>query len=320
MPRSGSTSLEVRHRRDDAGLQRLDRDDVLDPDAHRVAGEALGVGDDDARRRRRRTPGAARGSRPRRCRRARACRSRARRTPCCGAISCRRDTPRRSACATSFSITPPMWSTSSRVPWNALFAVTVPSTSQIGAMPRSRAASAALHDERRGAHADDHPVAALVERQRRLLDHLVGRGGARREEARADPVHQCRGGVVGGDDHDPPAAPGADPVLGERDRLGGARARRVDLRVRPARADELGELRVAHRQHAEQEAAVERRTARVSSCVLAARGCAGRAPRARSCRCSPCVEHPRAQRLELGQPPARIRPVVWRVSSSANSS
>ena len=35
-----------------------------------------------------------------------------------------------------------MCSTSSRVPWKALFAVTVPSTSQIGCRPRSRAASA----------------------------------------------------------------------------------------------------------------------------------------------------------------------------------
>ena len=35
-----------------------------------------------------------------------------------------------------------MWSTSSRVPWKALLAVTAPSTSQIGCSPRSRAASA----------------------------------------------------------------------------------------------------------------------------------------------------------------------------------
>ncbi len=39
-------------------------------------------------------------------------------------------------------MTPAMWPTSSRVPWNALLAVTAPSTSQIGDMPRSRAASA----------------------------------------------------------------------------------------------------------------------------------------------------------------------------------
>ena len=39
--------LEVRHRGNDPRLQRLDGDDVLDADAHRVAGEPLGVGDDD---------------------------------------------------------------------------------------------------------------------------------------------------------------------------------------------------------------------------------------------------------------------------------
>ncbi|MEI2732441.1 MAG: hypothetical protein V9G08_10680 [Dermatophilaceae bacterium] len=36
------------------------------------------------------------------------------------------------------------------MPWKALLAVTVPSISQIGWMPRSRAASAALDDERGG--------------------------------------------------------------------------------------------------------------------------------------------------------------------------
>ena len=102
-------------------------------------------------------------------------------------------------------------------------------------------------------------MAALVERQRRVLDDLVGRGRARGEEARADPAeHRVRGRVVGGHDDHAPAAAGADPVLGQRDGLRRARARGVDLRVRPARADQLGELRVAHRQHAEQEAAVER--------------------------------------------------------------
>ena len=43
-PRSGSGSLKFGHRRDDPRLQRLDGDDVLDADAHRVAGEPLGVG------------------------------------------------------------------------------------------------------------------------------------------------------------------------------------------------------------------------------------------------------------------------------------
>ena len=58
-----------------------------------------------------------------------------------GAIAAR-VTPRASACRTTSSMTPPMWLTSSRDPWNALLAVTAPSTSQIGVTPRSRAAAA----------------------------------------------------------------------------------------------------------------------------------------------------------------------------------
>ena len=42
--------LVIGHRRDDPGLQRLDRHDVLDAGAHRVAGESLGVGDHDGTR------------------------------------------------------------------------------------------------------------------------------------------------------------------------------------------------------------------------------------------------------------------------------
>ena len=102
-------------------------------------------------------------------------------------------------------------------------------------------------------------MAAAVERQRRVLDHLVGGGRARGEEARAEPAqHGVGGGVVGGHDDHAPAAAGADPVLGDRDGLRRAGARGVHLRVGPARADQLGELRVPHRQDAEQEAAVER--------------------------------------------------------------
>ena len=79
------------------------------------------------------------------------------------------------------------------------------------------------------------------------------------EEAGAEPLEQVVAGhVVGGDDDDAPAASGVDPVLRQRDRLRRARARGVHLRVRAARADQLGELRMAHGEHAEQEAAVER--------------------------------------------------------------
>ncbi len=51
-------------------------------------------------------------------------------------------TPRAAASLASAVMTPPMCSTSRRDPWKALLAVTVPRISQIGWMPRSRAASA----------------------------------------------------------------------------------------------------------------------------------------------------------------------------------
>ena len=58
-------------------------------------------------------------------------------------------------------------------------------------------------------------------------------------------------------DNHPAATSGADPILRHGDCLGGAGARRIDLRVGTAGADQLGELRVPHGQHAEQEAPVE---------------------------------------------------------------
>ena len=158
----------------------------------------------------------------------------------------------------------------------------------------------ALHHEAGGAHADDHAVTALVERQRRVLDHLVGRRRAGRQEAGADPAqHRVRGRVVGGHDQHPAAAPGADPVLRERDRLRRARAGGVDLGVRPARPDQLGELRVAHREDPEEEPAVERvrLLLELASEVVDApldlvehHGIG-----------AVVVEHPRAQRVERGQ-------------------
>ena len=58
-----------------------------------------------------------------------------------GAIA-RRATPDvASAARTTRSMTCAMWWMSSRVPWNALLATAVPSTSAIGSSPRSRAAS-----------------------------------------------------------------------------------------------------------------------------------------------------------------------------------
>ena len=74
------------------------------------------------------------------------------------------------------------------------------------------------------------------------------------------PIHPIRWSEVTSsrrDDDHAAASPGADPVLRQRNALGGGRASCVDLRVGTAGADEFGELRMSHRQDPEQEAPVE---------------------------------------------------------------
>ena len=80
------------------------------------------------------------------------------------------------------------------------------------------------------------------------------------EARKPEPIQreQLVGGhVIGRDDDHPARTTGADPVLRQRDRLGGACARRVDLGVRAPGTNQLGELGVAHREHAEEEATIE---------------------------------------------------------------
>ena len=113
------------------------------------------------------------------------------------------------------------------------------------------------HD-RRGTHAEDHSVAPLVERQCRRGDVVVGGGGARGQEPGTQPAEQLVARhVVGGDDDHSAAPTLLDPVLGHSDRLRGARTGSVHLGVRTAGADDVGELRVTHRQDAEEEPTVE---------------------------------------------------------------
>ncbi len=116
----------------------------------------------------------------------------------------------------------------------------------------------ALDDQATGTHAHDRAVAAAVEGQSGLGDLILGRGRAHGQEARADPLHQMLAGHIVAADHNHAAATAAaDPILGDGDGLGRAGAGGVDLRVGAARADVLGELAVAHRQDAEQEAPVK---------------------------------------------------------------
>ena len=255
-PELGVGLAVVRHRRHDAGLERLHRHHVLDAGAHRVAGEALGVGDDDA-------VGTGAEHAPERVDfgRGRAATRRG-----VGLVRdehrLRRD--RRALHAARLGLL------QQRLHHRAYMLDVKPRAVErrVGddrahqladgrQAPLARRRGRLDHEGRR-THADDHPVAAPVERRRRVLDLLVGRRGAGGEEAARDPGQQhVARDVVGRDDDHAPAAAGTDPVLGDRERLRRRGAGRVDLRVRPARADDLGKLRVAHRQRAEQEAAVE---------------------------------------------------------------
>ena len=115
-----------------------------------------------------------------------------------------------------------------------------------------------LNDEGGRAHPDKHAVAAPVERQRGFPDGGVGRRCSGGQEARPDPREQVvRRRVIGRDHQHAAGPPGADPVLGHPDRERRRRAGRVDLGVRAAGADQLGELGVPHRQALEQEPPVE---------------------------------------------------------------
>ena len=123
-----------------------------------------------------------------------------------------------SACGTRCSITCQMWSTSRRVPWKALFAVTAPSTSQMGRIPRSRAASA-LSTTSAAA-----PMPMIMPWRRRsngMAASSTTSSVAAAPLARkpgAEPLDQMVGCDVVRRDHDHAAAPpGADPVLGHGD-------------------------------------------------------------------------------------------------------
>ena len=249
--------LEVGDRRHHTRLQRFDGEDVFDACAHSVAGVAFRVGDDnlicrcaeDVAQRVDLGLGAAA-----------ACR-------CVGLVR-DEDRLRRDVVA---SDAPLLLSLDDQVFHHVLDVADVEPGAVEGAVGRDRAQHlgdgpdttlagrlSTLHHDGCRAHAHDHAVTAAVERQGRFFDHLVGGGGTRGQEARTDPVQQIiRRDVVGGDDDHAAAPPGTDPVLRQGHSLRRGGTGRVDLRVRPARTDVLGELRVTHRQDAEHPLAVE---------------------------------------------------------------
>src|SRR5208283_543054 len=115
-----------------------------------------------------------------------------------------------------------------------------------------------LHYQSGCAHSDNHAVPPSVEWNGRICNHFVGSSGSAGEESSTHPIDQMvRGDVIRRDDNHAVAPPGANPVLRQRYRLCGARARRVDLGVGTTRADEFSELRMSHGQNPQQEAAVE---------------------------------------------------------------
>ncbi|OPZ52609.1 MAG: hypothetical protein BWY91_02247 [bacterium ADurb.BinA028] len=248
--------LVVGNRRHEPCLQGLDRDDVLDAGAHGVTGEALGVGDDDLVGIG--SEGLAQGVD---FGRGAAATGR-------GVGLVRHEHQRR---RDRVPVDAPTLGLGDNGLHDAADVVDVQPGAVEGAVGDDRAkhlgdrldATLAsglgrLDDQGRRTRADDHAVPTPVERRGRILDQLVGGGGAGGEEAGAHPRHELlASGVVSGDDDDPTGPPGADPVLGDRDGLGGAGTGRVDLRVRAAGADDLSELRVPHRQHPEEEPAVE---------------------------------------------------------------
>ena len=254
----GIDLAEVGHRRNDTGFQRLDGHHVLDADTHRVAGESLRVGDDDAvgTGSEHLAQGVHLG------RGAAAAR---------GGVGFVRDEHglRRHGVALDARA---RFSRRDEPFHHLADVLDIEAGAVEGAVRRDRAQHladrpqaafahrvGALHHDGGGAHAEQHAVAPPIERQRRLLDHVVGGRGAGGQEAGADPLDQVvAGDVVGGDDDHPPAAPGADPVLGKGDRLRRAGAGGVDLRVGTAGADQLGELRMAHGEDAEQKPPIER--------------------------------------------------------------
>ncbi len=249
--------FEVGHGRHDAVFQNLDCDHVFDADAHRVAGEALGVGDDQV------VGGMAEGMA-----------QRGHLGGCAAAAGRRvglvRDEHGLRGHAVAVDAETPLRRRDQAVhhlrdvlrlqAGGVVGAVGRLAAEQLGDAAHAALAHGilALDDQGAGPHAQHRAVTAAVEGQGDGVDAIVGGGGAHGQKARADPLDQVVAGHVVAADHDhAAAAPGANPVFGQGDGLRSGSAGGIDLRVRPACADELCKLTMAHRHDAEKEAAVE---------------------------------------------------------------
>ena len=253
----GIDFLEIGHRRHDAVFERLDGDDIFHTHAHRVAGEALRVGDDDVVGRLAEGlaqghhfgSGAAAASRGEGLvRHEHHLRGHGIAVEAKAALGCCHQVLHHQRNVIDIQ------------PGAMKSAVAALAAQQFddAAHPAFAHGVLTFDHQGAGAHAQQGAVAALVEGQGGQVDAVVGGGGAGGQKARAHPLDQVVAGDVVGPDHDHAAAAArADPVFGDGDGLGRAGAGGVHLRIGAAGADVLGELAVAHGQDAEEEAAVE---------------------------------------------------------------
>ena len=234
--------MDVGHRRHDAALQGLDRQYVFDPHTHGMAGVPLGVGDHDL-------AGAVAKRAAQRvdlgCRAAPSGRG-------VGLVGdkhrVRGDLGTADAKALFCLSHQPVHDLADVVdiePRAVECTVGDLAGHQLADAPHATLAHGVLgldHDGCR-AHADDHAVAAAIKGQGGLVQALLGGGCAGGEHARADPLHQVVAGhIIAGNDDNAPAAPSADPVLGDGHGVGCRRTRSVDVGVGAARANVLGKL------------------------------------------------------------------------------
>ena len=110
----------------------------------------------------------------------------------------------------------------------------------------------------RGSHAQDHAVAAGIERECGILDHVLGRGGTGGQKSGSYPFHQGVRGHIVRTHHNHAFAPAhANPVRCHRHSLGGARTGSVGGGIGALCADVLRKLRVPHGEHLKQESPIK---------------------------------------------------------------